>query len=538
MLLLFRDPQDLTETEAIEERANPPVTSVGMPLATTFVIAAIAMGLTANPIVAGAAASVPAMNIWKKLGKKFKNELFLRSNPGAIAHLIKKDDDMIAWMKLHGKDDVAQQLLLAKEKRQPFTSCATKTLKQLVPVESLPPKKVEDFLARIPEGESGKIEAPVPAGSGSQGKALVGKTMQNTNAEKPYVPGAGGMFNPQTGKGSVLLDQVLHSPGISRLIIGGQRTGKSYFAAVASRELVKQGWKIFHVNLASYGDEDSYYWHHAHRTVTGDLASIQNEDHARDLIDDAIDCINEFIQTEQSILIADEVSITGSKYGKWDASSYMRLLAEQISALTSTGTKRKRAIWALCPELRAGAMKDALKAIKSLRLLYFAIAPGRFVEWEGQKITFSDELHQQIADNFKGTQKPSEEEASLCRRHGIDRLAYINGTWMPVGELPAIEKIATPIPDEWEAIGIAMAGVAAASSGGGVTYDQPGRINEMGVKTVMNQNYLLRLIEAVKNSDQMSKVNKEATLERGKEITSHGRVDVAIEFLEKALGIL
>jgi hypothetical protein len=537
-MLLFQDPAIYSELDQVEDRANPPMASVGFPLASTVVVGAVLFGLTANPIVAGAVAAIPACNLWKKLSKKMKNDIFLRRNPGCIAHLIKKDQDMIAWVEAHGKDDVLEQLLLAKKQGQKLTGCASRMLKSLVPTEALPPKKVEDFLARIPDGESGKVEAPVPAGSGSQGKALVGKTMQNPNAEKPYVPGAGGMFNPQTGKGSVLLDQVLQSPGISRLIIGGQRTGKSYFAAVASRELVKQGWKIFHVNLASYGDEDSYYWHHAHRTVTGDLASIQNEDHARDLIDDAIDCINEFIQTEQSILIADEVSITGSKYGKWDASSYMRLLAEQISALTSTGTKRKRAIWALCPELRAGAMKDALKAIKSLRLLYFAIAPGRFVEWEGQKITFSDELHQQIADNFKGTQKPSEEEASLCRRHGVDRLAYINGIWMPVGELPAIEKTTTPIPDEWEAIGIAMAGVAAASSGGGITYDQPGTINEMGIKKTTDQNYLLRLIEAVKNSDQMSKANKEATLERGKEITSHGRVDVAIEYLEKALGIL
>jgi hypothetical protein len=114
---------------------------------------------------------------------------------------------------------------------------------------------------------------------------------------------------------------------------------------------------------------------------------------AYDLIACAIDCITEFISTKGAILIVDEVTFTGSKYGKWDATKFLRLAAEQVSALTISGMKRERVIWALCPELAAGAMKDFAKAIKSLKLLYVAIVPSMAIDWQGQKIGFDGELH-------------------------------------------------------------------------------------------------------------------------------------------------
>jgi hypothetical protein len=114
---------------------------------------------------------------------------------------------------------------------------------------------------------------------------------------------------------------------------------------------------------------------------------------AYDLIACAIDCITEFISTKGAILIVDEVTFTGSKYGKWDATKFLRLVAEQVSALTISGMKRERVIWALCPELAAGAMKDFAKAIKSLKLLYVAIVPSMAIDWQGQKIGFDGELH-------------------------------------------------------------------------------------------------------------------------------------------------
>ena len=119
----------------------------------------------------------------------------------------------------------------------------------------------------------------------------------------------------------------------------------------------------------------------------------------------------------------------------------MRLFAGRISALTSTGMKRHKAIWSLCPELVAVALKDSAKAIKSLQLVLFAIAPGRECPWKDQIITFNSELYSQVSANFTITM-PTEEQIQLCNAHDIDRIVFIDNEWTPIGSLPALEPIA------------------------------------------------------------------------------------------------
>ncbi len=428
-MFIFESPADTTELDRIEDRANPPATSVGLPLATTIALGGLGM-VAGGAVVGGCLAALPAYVMMKRLSKSFKNSVYLKANPGHYAHLIKSDRDMISYIEIHGRDAVRNQLIHADKSGQRLTSCAKRTYAKLVDIK--PYKKVTDFLdaedTATTKKESKQKETPANAQ----------QQPQQHDEIQPYQPG--NHFDPTTGKGSVVLDLLVQSPGVSRLFIGGQRTGKSYLAAVASRELVKAGWKVFHVNLASYGAEDDYYWKHVHKSVKGDLASITKEDQANDLIANAIDLVNEFVASQNAILLVDEVTFTGSKYGKWDASPFLRLVAEQISALTSTGMKRERAIWALCPELVAGAMKDATKAIKSLSLTYIAIAPGMSVDWNKQKIKFDESVHQQVTANFKGVGLPTPEQISLCRRGNNPRIVYIGGEWLQIGKLPEIEQ--------------------------------------------------------------------------------------------------
>jgi hypothetical protein len=110
-------------------------------------------------------------------------------------------------------------------------------------------------------------------------------------------------------------------------------------------------------------------------------------------------------------------------------------------ALTSTGMKREKAIWALCPELVAGALEGPAKAIKSLQLVFFAIPKGREVLWREQAITWNDELYSQIAANFTIT-LPTDEQLQLCQQHEIDRIVFIDNEWTPIGSLPKLEPIA------------------------------------------------------------------------------------------------
>jgi hypothetical protein len=463
------------------------------------------IGAVSLPIVGAIAGSSLIYGAISSAIQKGRNAEYIKDS-GLLAPFL-KERDLIAYADVVGVAAIVAEIEQAYQEGQKVSSAARRFMRQMgQPLQRRTIARYVESLQPESPGNAESGESPSLNGTIIQAEPTTQTASQLTGQDqdapqKTYNPG--GYFDPATGKGSIVLDLVLQSPGISRLMIGGQRTGKSYFAAVASRELARSlGWTIFHINLASYGVEDSYYWQHAYKSVCGDLSSITNEQEAADLIADAIDCITEFISTKGAILIVDEVTFTGSKYGKWDASKFLRLVAEQISALTSSGMKRERVIWALCPELVAGAMKDATKAIKSLKLLYLAIVPGLSVDWQGQKVKFDEELHKQITSNYDGISLPTAEQVSLCRRHNLPRIAYMNGEWLPLGDLPQLAKptIAQPsaftvvntapailpieveapsLPNEWEATKRAMRSM-------NFTTETPGTIRGDGTKEPLN----------------------------------------------------
>jgi hypothetical protein len=171
----------------------------------------------------------------------------------------------------------------------------------------------------------------------------------------------------------------------------------------------------------------------------------------------------------------------------------------------------------------AGAMKDSAKAIKSLKLLYFAIVPSMAVDWQGQRIGFDGELHKQITANYDGVGLPTTDQTSLCRRHNLPRIAYLNGEWLPIGDLPKIgqptvakpsayavvsapPKIAPisveppPLPQEWEAIGRAMLAM-------NFTTEQPGTIRSDGTKEPINSPAADPIESALINYSRLSRVS-------------------------------
>jgi hypothetical protein len=426
------------------------------------------IGSVSVPIVGAIAGSGLIYGAISNAVQKGKNAEYIKDS-GVLAPFL-KEHDLVTYADLVGVAAVQFEINQAYQDRQKVSPAARRFMRQMG--QPLQRQTISRYVETL------QTESPVNVES----QESIGLHGNQPHPETPTQPTktykSGGYFNPATGKGSIVLDLVMQSPGLSRLMIGGQRTGKSYFAAVASRELARSlGWKIFHINLASYGAEDGYYWQHAYKSVCGDLSSITKEQEADDLIADAIDCITEFISTKGAILIVDEVTFTGSKYGKWDATKFLRLVAEQISALTSSGMKRERVIWALCPELVAGAMKDSAKAIKSLKLLYFAIVPSLAIDWQGQKIGFDGELHKQITANYDGVGLPTTEQASLCRRHKLPRIAYLNGEWLPIGDLPKIEQPSIAKPSAYAAARMTIA----------QTFEQPGTIHSNGMKEHLTQ---------------------------------------------------
>lgn len=424
---------DDEKLDAIEDLADKSlantITSSALPLLCGLSIGAGVAALSGAPIVGAIAGSYFIYTAISGAIQKGKEAEYLK-NQGLLAHTL-PEAQLIQYAEIVGPDAVADEIADAYRDGEQITAAARKFL---IAMGRTPQRRtISFFMDELKKLDLVEDLTLAPAAT----------------TETPATT----YFNPQTGEGSCLLDAVIKSPGTSRLMIGGERTGKSYFAAAASRELANQGWKVYHVNIGSYGDEDSYYWQHATRSVVGDLASITEESVAVELIESAIACCNEFWAEEKAILIADEITYVGSKFGVWEkaVSPYLNLLAGRISALTSSGMKREKAIWALCPELVSGALKGPAKAIKSLKLMFFAIAPGREVIWNGQSVTFKPELYTQVSANFTTTM-PTDEQIQLCNTHKIDRICFIDGTWIPVGELPVITAPTLPIPESPAAV--------------------------------------------------------------------------------------
>lgn len=227
----------------------------------------------------------------------------------------------------------------------------------------------------------------------------------------------------------------ISDPYESRCIFGSQRTGKSYFAAVVSAKLALTGTRIYHINLASYGVEDFTYWQHAYKSVCADISAMDTYD-AKYQIDKATQLIFEFYaDPNPSILIVDEIAYLGStgNYHKASLEKMVTVMADKITVLSSSGKKRKKAIWTIAPEFVAGAVTQDTKAIKKLTLCYLTIHPEKTVDWEGQDIGFNSSLFDQIKTNysiFYPVDIPDE-----------DRVVFIGDSWMSIGDLSAPKTV-------------------------------------------------------------------------------------------------
>lgn len=258
-------------------------------------------------------------------------------------------------------------------------------------------------------------------------------------------------FDPQVGAAAVstksertaarsrshtALARVLADPYESRAIFGAQRTGKSYFAAIATKEI---GCKIFHLNLASFEDEDKWYWQHAYKSLTADLTTLDAFS-AGIIVKDAIALVHEFYASQEAILVIDEIVYIGSVNNRHKdlLIPLLSVIADKITTLSSSGKKREKAIWTIAPEFVAGSLMQDAKAIKKLKLCYLTIAPGQTVDWNGQAIGFSSELFDQIKNNYPVAQPPAQGAIE------DERIALIDEVWSPLGELPPLPKYSDP----------------------------------------------------------------------------------------------
>lgn len=241
------------------------------------------------------------------------------------------------------------------------------------------------------------------------------------------------------------LSLVLADPFESRAYFGAQRTGKSYFAATSSENLSHNGVNIYHINLASYTDpatginEDTQYWQHVKDSVCCDISCMDGFD-AGHYIVAAVNLIHKFyLDPQPSILIVDEIAYIGATGNQHSEllKGLLCIIADKITTLSSSGKKRKKAIWTIAPEFVAGSLTQDAKAIKKLSLCYVTIHPKKTVDWDGQAIGFSDELYDQIKNNY------SISDPESMGLPDEDRLVYMNKQWLPIGELKRLGDVDT-----------------------------------------------------------------------------------------------
>lgn len=229
---------------------------------------------------------------------------------------------------------------------------------------------------------------------------------------------------PEDGPLSVLLA----NPCQNRLFFGGQRTGKSFLAAIATRYLASKGIKIYHLNLShtktSEGrDEDAEYWQHATASIRCDLGSLGTET-ASSVIDKAVKMVQTFWAQTGAILVVDEgpAQAATSNMHRGLLEPLNALIASLSSQCNSTGVKRGKSIWAIGPEFIAANMTQHGKSFcKAGRLVHVFIHPASQSAWNGQRLVFDTGLFKQLSTNFQGAiLDPA--SAEFC-----DRTAQIEG---------------------------------------------------------------------------------------------------------------
>lgn len=241
------------------------------------------------------------------------------------------------------------------------------------------------------------------------------------------------------------LDKILQSPYRSRIYFGAQRSGKSMLVAIASKQLADRGTKVYHLNLLSYSkeglDEDAIYTQHCVRSVRGDISNLTAHQ-VMNLVEDAIVLVEEWWKQQNAILLVDEWAYLSAKDGQHLGllQQLLGLIAGKMAALTSGGMKRTLAVWAVAPKMVAGNMTESGKAIKSMECVYVTVPPNRTVDWQGQGVSFDDQLFTQVEYNF-AIDYPRQGEVP-----GAERIAFVGDRWLPLGTDPRmLDAPVTPV---------------------------------------------------------------------------------------------
>jgi nicotinic acid mononucleotide adenylyltransferase len=231
---------------------------------------------------------------------------------------------------------------------------------------------------------------------------------------------------------------------LSRIWIGGSRSGKSYLVALTLRELKKRYQSRLRAWLISGADRESeaHYWEPCDRLDKCDLASASTYVMAaaferwQKIVDEftALPCDPE----NPKLLIVDEASLiasTGELLESEVAIAFWKSILLKAVHLSSAGAATGMAIWLITPN---GVM-DALKMNRHHVGAFNPVFVGHIDYWN------TTVFRSAATNGLTPDKPPTKGDIMAAKSIGCDRVVGINNKWYPVANVE-MERTAQPDP--------------------------------------------------------------------------------------------
>ena len=325
-------------------------------------------------------------------------------------------------------------------------------------------------------------------GAVQDGESLVGSAaVAQTELQEAIAPSVAVAPSMVHSKILCPIEVLGRDPYQSMGLIGGQRTGKTYTAALHTQNVKRKlKAKIIYINLMDANGDAANDWTHADVCVTCHLRKLPPYE-AKRMIKHVISVVNDFFNGVNQILVFDEWVGFTSKANQWpkkasqeaaasaieskEAKSYidpeglgtsaielMNLVMAVTGELCQSGKKQAKAIWLLSPMVKAGSMEPQGLVIKEVSPMAVAISRDESVSWTHPVTGLVQEVGFDDAGYRASIQNMGLPPVESIPKMGCVRMLYAKGTWYSLDNLPKLEQptptIATPqqSSDEWDGI--------------------------------------------------------------------------------------
>lgn len=295
------------------------------------------------------------------------------------------------------------------------------------------------YAANVAEEEGDKTtETDTPIATTEQNGAI---DVTAETVGEPIAAAAPSMQStPTLNPVTILAASITH-----RGLWGGQRTGKSLLASVASKVMAENhAVEVWYINLyAADRAETLAMYGHAQRVLIADMAG--DCDDPDSVIDDLLAMVAAFKKKSGVLLIVDELPTMASTHGEFSEALQpsLKALCGHITDLGQSAMKRKKAVWSIGTGIVAGSLTAEGKSVlKGSSPVLVSISEGRSVMWKGQAVPSEPHLISQLKANF-----PNQD--FTVPTMDCDRVVQIDGQWMPMPklEVPSFTPASTSPPE-------------------------------------------------------------------------------------------